>query len=403
MSFVLPTGLRTFLGFDERGKPFSRSTLPKREAAPRFIMFDAYYCCLLLGLDASQLGTEGGSEDSNFLNAYPDAYKGQAELIAGLLVEAELRRLDIGPENREDIEREMVRLLDLVSPHPAQRKWRQTPQSLRCHGLPAAAGGHATAGQSRRLFGRLSRAVGRRRSAGRMTTEAAPPQPELLIRPYHITFAKLFNGGTHQAPRYQRNYAWQAEEIAAFLKDLDLCRRARMEGRPRHHFFGGVVTAVAPVQGSDRPNLEVIDGQQRLATVLMLINQLGRAMAELAGRLDPPEAGRSAFLTKTAQLLRERYELYEDTIEFNIVPVPRLGLSLPDRGYFSSLLAGAPQAVDRRSHELLTAAFANLGDYLHAQLAAAADDESPDFDSGSGAPRLGERLDDYPHEGGESS
>lgn len=116
MSFVLPTGLRTFFGFDERGKPFSRSTLPKREAAPRFIMFDAYYSCLLLGLDASQLGTEGGSEESNFLNAYPDAYKGQAELIAGLLVEAELRRLDIGPENREDIEREMVRLLDLVSP-----------------------------------------------------------------------------------------------------------------------------------------------------------------------------------------------------------------------------------------------------------------------------------------------
>lgn len=209
-----------------------------------------------------------------------------------------------------------------------------------------------------------------------MTTEAAPPQAELLIRPYHITFAKLFNGGTHQAPRYQRNYAWQAEEIAAFLKDLDLCRRARMDGKPRHHFFGGVVTAVAPIQGSDRPNLEVIDGQQRLATVLMLINQLGRAMANLAGRLDPPEAGRSAFLTKTAELLKERYELYEDTIEFNIVPIPRLGLSLPDRDYFSSLLAGAPQAVERRSHELLTAAFATLGDYLDAQLDVAADDEA---------------------------
>jgi hypothetical protein len=116
MSFVLPDGLRAFFGFDDRGRSFSRSSLPKRETVPRFIMFDAYYCCLLLGLDTSQLGPESGSEDSNFLNAYPENYKGQAELIAGLLVEAELRRLDIGPENRDDIEREMVSLLDLVSP-----------------------------------------------------------------------------------------------------------------------------------------------------------------------------------------------------------------------------------------------------------------------------------------------
>ena len=116
MSFILPSGLRTFLSFDERNRPFSKSTLPKRETTPRFLMFDAYYCCLLLGLDTSQLGSESGWEDGKFLDGYPENYKGQAELIAGLLVEAELRRLDIGPEDREDIEREMVRLLDLVSP-----------------------------------------------------------------------------------------------------------------------------------------------------------------------------------------------------------------------------------------------------------------------------------------------
>jgi hypothetical protein len=209
-----------------------------------------------------------------------------------------------------------------------------------------------------------------------MAGEAAPPQPELLIRPYHITFAKLFNGGTHQAPRYQRNYAWGAEEIAAFLKDLELCRHARMAGQPRHHFFGGVVTAVAPVQGSDRPNLEVIDGQQRLATVLLLVNQLGRAMTTLAAHLAPVDANRTAFLTKTAQLLKDRYELFEDTIEFNIVPVPRLELSLPDRGYFSGLLAGAPAAAERKSHELLGAAFTSLGAYLDGLLAQAPDDET---------------------------
>ena len=79
-----------------------------------------------------------------------------------------------------------------------------------------------------------------------MTADAAPPQAELLIRPYHITFAKLLNGGTHQTPRYQRNYAWRAEEIAAFLKDLELCRLARMAG-PLDTTRSGLVSSSSPM------------------------------------------------------------------------------------------------------------------------------------------------------------
>src|SRR5690606_18591132 len=79
-------------------------------------MFDAFYCCMLLGLDQAKLGDESRLEPANFTVGYPEAYKGQAELIAGLLVDAEIRRLGIGPEDREDIERQMVHLLDLSSP-----------------------------------------------------------------------------------------------------------------------------------------------------------------------------------------------------------------------------------------------------------------------------------------------
>ncbi|RWO22201.1 hypothetical protein [Mesorhizobium sp.] len=114
MSFVLPANLRTFFGFDG-ARPFARSSGPKREAAARFLMFDAYYCCLLLGLDARRLGDETNLESDKFIDGYPDSFKGQAELIAGLLVDAELGRLEIGPDDRDDIEREMVRLLDLTS------------------------------------------------------------------------------------------------------------------------------------------------------------------------------------------------------------------------------------------------------------------------------------------------
>lgn len=115
MSFVLPLNVRTFFGFEGQ-RAFARSRTPKREASVRFLMFDAFYCCMLLGLDQAKLGDESRLESANFFDGYPDPYKGQAELIAGLLVDAEIRRLEIQPDDREDIERQMVYLLDLSSP-----------------------------------------------------------------------------------------------------------------------------------------------------------------------------------------------------------------------------------------------------------------------------------------------
>lgn len=95
MSFILPVNARSFFGFEGQ-RAFARSRTPKRESAVRFLMFDAFYCCMLLGLDQAKLGDESRLEPANFTVGYPEAYKGQAELIAGLLVDAEIRRLGIG-------------------------------------------------------------------------------------------------------------------------------------------------------------------------------------------------------------------------------------------------------------------------------------------------------------------
>ena len=115
MAFSLPQNARAFFGFEGQ-RAFARSRASKREVSGRFLMFDAYYCCLLLGLDQAKLGDESRLEAASFITGYPEAHKGQAELVAGLLVDAELRRLEIHQDDREDIERQMVRLLDLASP-----------------------------------------------------------------------------------------------------------------------------------------------------------------------------------------------------------------------------------------------------------------------------------------------
>lgn len=114
MSFVLPLNARDFFGFEGQ-KAFAKASEPRRDAAARFLMFDAYYCCVLLGLDGRKLGDENKLEPDKFFDGYPEAFKGQAELMAGLLVDAELSRLQVAPDDRRRIEEEMVRLLDLTS------------------------------------------------------------------------------------------------------------------------------------------------------------------------------------------------------------------------------------------------------------------------------------------------
>lgn len=82
-------------------------------------------------------------------------------------------------------------------------------------------------------------------------------------------------------PKYQRAYAWDAEEIEDFIGDLRSCWSIRDErNQARPHFFGGIVS----IQLTDASNVigrryEVIDGQQRLATFALLLWSLGSICA----------------------------------------------------------------------------------------------------------------------------
>lgn len=194
----------------------------------------------------------------------------------------------------------------------------------------------------------------------------------MVIRPAHIPVGALLSTvGTFQVPRYQRNYAWRIEEVSALLKDLDLCRVGRDNNQRRHHFFGGVVTAFAPVPGSARQNHELIDGQQRLATFLMLLMQLKQAMLALAVDIAEENPPIVEFLKETGDILTSRYDNVKDTIDLTVVTVPRLQLSLPDEDYFNALLRGAHPPAERKSHIMLAEAFDAIGAHIAAIVAAA--------------------------------
>lgn len=103
MSFIFPKGARDFFkGIDKQG-------------GQKFIMFDQYYCCLLAGIESRRIGSEEDLEGEPFINAYPEDYRVQADIIAGLLIDAELDRKAIALEDKASIEQEMVKLLNPTS------------------------------------------------------------------------------------------------------------------------------------------------------------------------------------------------------------------------------------------------------------------------------------------------
>ncbi|MCO6185213.1 hypothetical protein [Rhizobium sp. L1K21] len=84
----------------------------------RFLDIDKFYACLMLGFRYAQLASDPSLMPA-FLAAgakYPDAYQPYDSYLLGLLVEAEIRRRNLDPKNRDLIEQETVKLLDPHSP-----------------------------------------------------------------------------------------------------------------------------------------------------------------------------------------------------------------------------------------------------------------------------------------------
>lgn len=107
------------MGFQlpKESRDYFKHLFRRTDNGARFdILFDQYYFCLMVGLDRKNLASENELENDKFIERYPSDYQNQADVIAGLLISAELRRKSIEAGDRSSIEKEMLRLLDHQSP-----------------------------------------------------------------------------------------------------------------------------------------------------------------------------------------------------------------------------------------------------------------------------------------------
>lgn len=104
-------------------------------------------------------------------------------------------------------------------------------------------------------------------------------QPKLL------TFAQLLEKRLFRIPRYQRAYSWQSSQRRDMFKDIeDLMFKSRDS-----HFMATVVglyQCKVPIGSADYERIEIVDGQQRLTTLVILLKIIAEKLALLLNDAD---------------------------------------------------------------------------------------------------------------------
>ena len=196
----------------------------------------------------------------------------------------------------------------------------------------------------------------------------------MTIKTAHQTIAVLFEQNqTFEVPKYQREYAWDSDAIDDFIEDIRKCLEMRLGGRQRNHFFGGIVCARLSVEGSSRANYQIIDGQQRISSFVMLASSIVLWMNNISksSKLDSKrKGGRKAleYIDATVAKIKTLYLTHQYAKDLEYKVVPKLTLSKADNKFFQSLLDGAKPNALRPSHRRIEFAWKRICDFIGAEL-----------------------------------
>ena len=107
-----------------------------------------------------------------------------------------------------------------------------------------------------------------------------------------FSIRQLFNGRIFTIPDYQRGYSWEVSNVEDFLDDLDYLKPGRF------HYTGTVVLHGRPdaPQVTDQfgvplESADVVDGQQRLTTIVILLDCIRAELERMNGDDDPLAGG----------------------------------------------------------------------------------------------------------------
>lgn len=155
-------------------------------------------------------------------------------------------------------------------------------------------------------------------------------------------------------PNYQRHYVWTEKEVLLFLKDGEFCWKRKVEDKKRYeHFAGQLILRKIEEDRVHRSRMEIVDGQQRLTTFMLLVSSAIRMIHE-----------RKLDLTVAEELERKYFASQPELGN----SARRLELSPADQRFWEYLTNWREERgkciVRAVSHKLLKKAEENICEYL---------------------------------------
>ena len=178
-----------------------------------------------------------------------------------------------------------------------------------------------------------------------------------------FTIEKLFADRVFTVPDYQRGYAWEKQQLTEFVEDLESLPPGK------DHYTGTLVLHDRKGDEASRTDDEgrlytvsdVVDGQQRLTTIVLLLDAVRRELAAVAA---------------TAKLAEGLCKSYVRVTDPAGQPMYKLVLNRDCRDYFAQTVLDdlpAPDGPSIQSHRRLSAAREFFAGYLSDNRATLAD------------------------------
>lgn len=139
--------------------------------------------------------------------------------------------------------------------------------------------------------------------------------------------ASVLKDKNSYVPKYQRSYAWKEENVEHLFQDIGTA----INTGATEYFLGSIVISE---KEDGRP--EIVDGQQRLATTLIIL----ATMRDYFYRLDTEEGRERAQMIFNEYLAKKDL----DTLEL----LPKLNLNDSDHEYFLSRVINNPDTENRK-------------------------------------------------------
>lgn len=123
-----------------------------------------------------------------------------------------------------------------------------------------------------------------------------------------ITIEQIFAERLLVVPDYQRGYAWENRQLREFVEDLELLSESK------DHYTGTVIlhpqsgTRARDAAGKSYATADLVDGQQRMTTIVLLLNAIRRELADL-GHAELAEGIKRSYVATPGLDGRPMYKL----------------------------------------------------------------------------------------------